>query len=84
MSPETVQMEINKNVRAELLDLHKHADVANHEMGVIKVDVAVIKEDIKVLKLVAEKVDTRTWLILATLIIGILIEIVFTVAKIKP
>lgn len=86
---DSVQNEINRNVRGELDELHKHADIANGEMGAIKLDMASVKGDIKYMTIemaeqreTIEKVDSKTWWILATLILGILIEIGFTLFRV--
>lgn len=58
----------NGNIRKELDGLHEHADIANREMGEIKTDIKWLKETM-------QSIGNRTWWILGTLIIGILIEI---------
>ena len=48
--------------------LYKHADVANREMGIVQTDIKWMKKKL-------DKVDNRTWMILAVVIIGILLQI---------
>ena len=69
----TIKDQIQENSK-DIEKLYDHAKVANHEMGVIKNDIAWIKE-------VLEKVETRTWYILATIILGFVLNIVFQVYR---
>lgn len=62
-------MSIKQNTK-DIEKLYDHAKIANEEMGVIKNDIAWIKE-------VLEKVETRTWWILGTIILGFLANIAF-------
>lgn len=72
-----IQQEINEKVAASL-------EVSNHEMGVIKEDIAEIKTHITWIKDVYgdwekrwDKLDNRIWAILATIVIGFLANIYF-------
>ena len=62
--------------------LQGHARISNEEMGVVKEhmgviekDVAILKNDIKWIVEKLEKVDVRTWAILGTIVLGILLNI---------
>ena len=73
--PEELQEHINKDVKddivrhEEILASHaKHLAVANEEVGKIQVDIVWIKESLT-------KLDTRIWLILSAIILGILVQI---------
>lgn len=65
---------IKKNAEkiAEIQDVlvshSKHLEIANSEMGIIK-------NDINWIKGILEKLDTRIWIILATIILGTVIQI---------
>ncbi len=79
MTENNKQDEINR----ELFD---HARIANEEMTHIKEDifsikteVSWIKDSLQETKKVLDKFDNRTWTILATIIMGFLIQIIFKV-----
>lgn len=76
---EDLQKHINNELRDDIKKLYSHADVANREMGVMSTKVALIEQRIKNIETMMSKVDSRTWWILGTLILGILIEIFFKV-----
>lgn len=72
-----IQQEINEKVAASLL-------VANHEMGIIKEDIAVIKTHANWIKEIYEgwekkfdKLDNRVWWILGTIVVGFLANLYF-------
>ena len=65
-------------------NLYNHAKVANEEMSIIKKDIAEIKTHVHWIKEVYgdwekrwDKLDNRTWAILATIVIGFLASIYF-------
>lgn len=74
MSDSKLQEHINKEVDDTLKTHEKHLAIANREMGVLKTDVAWIKSKL-------EKVDTRTWWILGSVVLGIFINILMAVTK---
>lgn len=77
MAPkETAQDEINRNTRSELDELHKHADVANHEMGLIQVDVQSIKVHVEYMKEGIKSLRAQNWAIII-LIVGAAVGIIF-------
>ena len=54
--------------------LYDHAKIANEEMGVIKTEITWIKDSLT-------KVETRSWYILATIIMGFLATIAISFLK---
>lgn len=70
-----LQEHVNKDVKEDIGKLYDHAKIANEEMAHIKADMSEVKNDIKWLKDGLQKVDTRTWLILTSVILGILFQI---------
>ena len=65
---------MKNNKEQRIKDLETHADVANREMGEVKTDVKWLRE-------VMQKLDDRTWWILAALIVGTLIQIMLSLRK---
>ena len=68
--------------------LYDHAKVANHEMGIIKIDISVIRNDVNWLKEtqakqldIIDKIDTRGWWILGSVVLGIFTTILFMLFK---
>ncbi len=62
----------------KLLESHqKHLIIANEEMGVVQNDIAWLKESRKEDRLILDKIDTRTWWILGTIVVGFLISLYF-------
>ena len=68
----------------DIKKLYDHAKVANEEMGHIKDDIILIKNDMVWIKeamqdtkKTLEKFDSRTWTILATIVIGFLANLYF-------
>jgi len=45
-----LQLHINDEVKSDIAQLYKHADIANKEMGKIKEDIGAIKTDLDWLK----------------------------------
>lgn len=78
---EDTQRQINTDVRDDIKALYDHAKVANEEMGKVQVHLSALETDMKWVKDTVTKVDTRTWLILSGIIIGIAVQIVFYIAK---
>lgn len=72
--PENLQEHINMEIREDIKQLYKHADIANREMGVIKNDVSWIKSALGGL-------DNRVWAILGTIVVGFLTSIVLILIK---
>ena len=70
-----LQEHLNKDLREDVNRLYSHADVANKEMGQVKEHLSSIKTDLEWIKKSIEKVDTRSWLILATIVTGFVIQI---------
>ena len=72
MTEKNGQKEINERNKEDIQQLFSHADIANREMGIVQTDIAWIKAKL-------EKVDTRTWWILAAIIataaVNILIQL---------
>ena len=66
----------NDELKKDVQRLYDHARVANEEMGAIKQDMGVMRNDITWIKEILEKADARTWAILATIIAGTLIQLV--------
>jgi len=66
---ENLQEHLNTETKKDIEHLYKHAEVANREMGIIKTDVDWIKKKL-------EKVDSRSWWILGTVILGIAMQVV--------
>lgn len=69
------QKQINKDVQAQIVQLGKHAEVANKEMGLIQKDIEWIKLVIGKMDKNIERVDARGWAILTAIILGFLISI---------
>jgi hypothetical protein len=65
---EKVQEHINNEVNEDIGKLYDHAKIANEEMFVIKNDIAWIKK-------IIESHDAKLWTILASIVIGILLQI---------
>jgi hypothetical protein len=63
------------DIQEVLVSHSKHLNIANHEMSAIKTDMEIIKHDIIWIKDLLNKVDNRVWIILATIILGTLINI---------
>ncbi len=60
-----------------ILESHaKHLQIANSEMAEVKLHLENLKTDVSWIKDILNKTDTRVWLILATIILGTLIQIV--------
>ena len=61
-----------ENLEKQMFQVQEHISVTNSEIGTVKTDVAWLKEAVK-------KIDDRTWLILATIIIGFLVQIILNI-----
>ncbi|MFA6459606.1 MAG: hypothetical protein WCV79_04425 [Candidatus Paceibacterota bacterium] len=72
---EKVQEHINEDVQEDIAKLYDHAKIANEEMCVIKEEISEIKTDMVWVKDFLKSQDSRLWWILATMVIGILIQI---------
>ena len=60
----------------KLLASHQeHLLIANQEMGVVKTDISWLKESRKEDRVVLDRVDSRGWWILGTIVLGFLISI---------
>ena len=66
----------NEELKKDIEKLYDHARIANEEMGFIKTDMGVMRNDISWIKEILEKADARTWIILSTIILGTLIQLV--------
>ena len=78
-----------QNHRADIKELYEHSKIANEEMGVIKTDMGIMKNDVKWIKDTfskfeesieksVDKMDSRGWWILGTVVIGIAAQILIT------
>ena len=76
---ENLQEHLNKDFREDISKLYDHAKIANEEVGAIKEHIAVLETNTKWIKEILEKVDMRTWVILGTIIFGVLIQILFKI-----
>lgn len=63
-----LQRHINKEVQDDIKNLYNHAEVANKEMGIIKTDIAVLKEEIRF-------IVKQNWVIIAA-IIGLALKVI--------
>ena len=80
-------MSIKQNTK-DIEKLYDHAKIANEEMGVIREDIAEIKAHVAWIREVYDSwekrwdiVETRTWWILGTIILGFLANIAFQLWK---
>jgi hypothetical protein len=78
---EKVQEHINEEVHEDIAKLYDHAKIANDEMGVIKIDVGMLKNDVAWIKEFLKNLDSRLWFILTVVVIGTLTQIALSVAK---
>ena len=62
------QKEINK-------ELFRHADIANEEMGTIKISVGKIETDISWMKGEISTLSNKTWFIITGVILSIVVQI---------
>ncbi len=76
-----VQDEKNKYYEDAIEELKAHAKVSNEEMGQVQQHLSVLETDMKWIKDTVQKVDARMWLILGTIILGIVMQIALMVAK---
>ena len=67
-----LQKHINKETEKNIEKLYDHAEVANREMGAVKTDMEWVKKNLK-------KLDNRTWWILGTIILGIIVQILLNI-----
>ena len=81
MEEKEYQNQINEEFKQDIKELHKHADIANEEMGAIKVDVGVLKNDVSWIKETLEKVDSRSWWIMGGVLTGIGAQILIALFK---
>ena len=72
---------INNDVQKDIDTLYDHAKVANEEMGKVQIHLSALETDMKWVKDTVTKVDTRTWIILTSILIGIVAQIAFFLAK---
>ena len=76
-----LQNYINKEYK-EVLNSHEaRLEIANKEMSEVKENLVGMKTDIEWVKKTLEKVDTRTWVILGTIVLGIVVQILMIQLK---
>ena len=70
-----------ERIEEDIQQLFSHADIANREVGLIQKDISILKNDIAWIKDLVNKLDTRTLAIISMLILGIVTQIAFFLAK---
>lgn len=70
-----------QNHREDIKELYKHSQIANEEMGAIKIDIATVKSDINWIKEMVKKVDTRVWAVLGTVVLGVITQVLIAMTK---
>lgn len=75
MPEKNLQDHINKDVNEDIRRLYDHAKIANEEMGRVQKSIGIIETDLHWMKDKLEKVDGRSWWILGTVILGIIVQI---------
>jgi len=69
------------NLQGAVVELKKHAEVSNKEMGLIQIHIASLDTQSSLMKEIMEKLDNRTWMILSGVIVSILMTIVGLLIK---
>ena len=82
-----LQKQLNKDFKQAIVDLGKHAEKANEEMGVIQKDMAVVKTDVNWFKEKIEKFDGRLdkfeakiWWVISIIVLSGIGQIIATIA----
>ena len=83
-----LQEHLNNEFKQAVVELKKHAAIANEEMGSVKNDLGIVKNDVawfkdKIEKFDArlEKFDAKVWWILGSVVLTALIQIIITLAS---
>lgn len=66
-----------QDIRKLLASHQEHLLIANAEMGVVKTDIAWMKDKFEDFEKRFDKLDNRTWAILTTIVIGFLVNLYF-------
>ena len=82
-----LQEHLNKEFKKAIVDLGKHAEKANEEMGVIQKDISVVKNDVQWFKEKIEKFDGRLdkfeskiWWVISIIVLSGIGQIIATIA----
>lgn len=74
---------INQEINKDIDELYDHAKIANGEMGDIKVEMGIVKNEIYWIKEKANNIDSKVWWLITGGIFGVLMVVLNVILSLR-